>query len=118
MLFQLRDAWVNEISKTGQPTRLDVLSWLGRATLDIIGLAGKHKTSCTFVHRIDLGCQGFNYEFNAIDGASNELHEAFGAVFEAINPDIFAVIQILVPLLQYLVSTKQSLASMGQLTLS
>jgi hypothetical protein len=39
---QLRDAWAAEIAKAedSNPTRLDVLSWLSRATLDIIGLAG------------------------------------------------------------------------------
>lgn len=39
---QLRDMWTDEIAKAGttEPARIDALSWLGRTTLDIIGLAG------------------------------------------------------------------------------
>ena len=40
-LWQLRDKWTAEIAKTGQTTRIDVLSWLSKATLDIIWLAGE-----------------------------------------------------------------------------
>ena len=38
--LQLRDIWAAESSKQGGVGRIDVLSWLSRATLDIIGLAG------------------------------------------------------------------------------
>jgi hypothetical protein len=37
--FQLRDVWLAQISKE-QPTRVDVLFWFSRLTLDVIGLAG------------------------------------------------------------------------------
>lgn len=37
---KLRDIWISKISKSGKPTRIDALSWLSRATLDIIGVAG------------------------------------------------------------------------------
>ncbi|KAF7314835.1 Cytochrome P450 [Mycena kentingensis (nom. inval.)] len=37
--IELRDAWNTQID-SGDGTTLDVLSWMGRATLDIIGLAG------------------------------------------------------------------------------
>jgi hypothetical protein len=37
-IYQLRDIWIEEISKgRGQ---IDVLSWLSKMTLDVIGLAG------------------------------------------------------------------------------
>jgi hypothetical protein len=42
---QLRDKWMEEIKKSeraqGGKVPINVLSWLSRATLDIIGLAGK-----------------------------------------------------------------------------
>ena len=42
---QLRDAWASEISNIKQessaPVQIDVLSWLSRMTLDVIGLAGE-----------------------------------------------------------------------------
>lgn len=38
---QLRDIWLSKASATDQPYRVDVLAWLSRATLDIIGLAGE-----------------------------------------------------------------------------
>lgn len=40
--MQLRDVWAAESSKQGGTGRIDVLSWLSRATLDIIGLAGQY----------------------------------------------------------------------------
>ena len=41
--IELRDAWELEAHKEGsdsQPATIDVLSWLSRMTLDVIGLAG------------------------------------------------------------------------------
>lgn len=41
--IQLRDNWQNEYTKQLKdegPVRIDVLSWLGKMTLDVIGLAG------------------------------------------------------------------------------
>ncbi|ELU37459.1 cytochrome P450 [Rhizoctonia solani AG-1 IA] len=64
---KLRDAWVNLI-KSGpeEHTIIDVLSWLSRATLDIIGVAG------------------FDYEFSALDGNDeDELSKAFNKAFES-----------------------------------
>ena len=37
---KLRDIWAAEIGDTDQPKNINVLSWMSRATLDIIGLAG------------------------------------------------------------------------------
>jgi hypothetical protein len=39
-ITQLRDIWAAESSKQGGTGRIDVLSWLSKATLDVIGLAG------------------------------------------------------------------------------
>jgi hypothetical protein len=39
--LQLRDIWSREIVKHDGEARIECLSWMSRATLDIIGLAGK-----------------------------------------------------------------------------
>jgi hypothetical protein len=39
-MAQLRDIWAAESSKQGGSGRIDALSWLSKATLDVIGLAG------------------------------------------------------------------------------
>ncbi|KLO13380.1 cytochrome P450 [Schizopora paradoxa] len=84
---QLRDIWLQQTSLNGEPTRIEVLSWLSRTTLDIIGLAG------------------FNYEFNAlnVNEKPNELNEAFSAIF---NMDsgvtLTMLLQGLFPILQRL----------------
>ena len=38
--LELRDAWVREIKTEETNDRINVLSWLSRMTLDVIGLAG------------------------------------------------------------------------------
>ncbi|KAJ7670074.1 cytochrome P450 [Mycena polygramma] len=70
--IQLRDILTGQVANGGGVARVEVLSWLSKATLDIIGLAGAF---------------WFNYNINAL-GASegavqNELAEAFEAVFAA-----------------------------------
>ncbi|KAJ7035260.1 cytochrome P450 [Mycena alexandri] len=65
--IQLRDIWVAEAAKSGGVARVEVISWLSKATLDIIGLAG------------------FNYKINALGAdvhdAPDELVEAFEKLF-------------------------------------
>ncbi|KAJ6488895.1 cytochrome P450 [Mycena sanguinolenta] len=68
--IQLRDIWAAQVAKSDiGVVRVEVLSWLSKATLDIIGLAG------------------FNYKINALgaeEGAApNELAEAFETLFAA-----------------------------------
>ncbi|KAJ7731769.1 cytochrome P450 [Mycena metata] len=67
--IQLRDSWTAEATKNGGVARVETLSWLSKATLDIIGLAG------------------FNYKINALGtdahDAPDELAEAFEKVFAA-----------------------------------
>ncbi|QRV80102.1 cytochrome P450 family protein [Ceratobasidium sp. AG-Ba] len=61
---QLRDAWLNMIDNNLEGVEIDVLSWLGRVTLDIIGSAG------------------FGYDFNSIKNeGENELAKAFKRLF-------------------------------------
>ncbi|KAK7056049.1 cytochrome P450 [Favolaschia claudopus] len=65
--IQLRDIWTTQASKSDGIARVEALSWLSKATLDIIGLAG------------------FNYKIDALaaddDAPPNELAEAFEASF-------------------------------------
>ncbi|KAF9534062.1 cytochrome P450 [Crepidotus variabilis] len=63
----MRDIWLEESQKPENKGRIDVLSWLSRMTLDVIGLAG------------------FNYHFNALtnDPEQNELNQAFSQIFRA-----------------------------------
>ncbi|KAF7334967.1 hypothetical protein MVEN_02246700 [Mycena venus] len=68
--IQLRDIWAAQVAKSNDGVaRVEALSWLSKATLDIIGLAG------------------FNYKIDALgaeEGAApNELAEAFEAIFAA-----------------------------------
>ncbi|KAG9128434.1 hypothetical protein FRC07_012542 [Ceratobasidium sp. 392] len=64
---KLRDIWLNIIKSHPEgATVIDVLPWLSRATLDIIGVAG------------------FDYHFNSLDEEDkDELSKAFMRVFEA-----------------------------------
>ncbi|KAJ7498342.1 cytochrome P450, partial [Mycena galericulata] len=66
--LELRDIWAVQAANAGGTARLDVMSWLSKATLDIIRLAG------------------FNYHFNALaskDIDSTELGAAFSTIFQA-----------------------------------
>jgi cytochrome P450 len=85
--LELRDVWAEESRKTGGTVRIDVLSWLSRMTLDVIGLAG------------------FNYKFNALSNGpqKNELNQAFDTVFRAGNTfSITPMIRGMVPALRFL----------------
>ncbi|KAK0227770.1 cytochrome P450 [Armillaria fumosa] len=63
--LQLRDLWTAECAAAQGSLHTDVLSWLSRLTLDVIGLAG------------------FNYKFNSLNPSHtpNELNEAFTEIF-------------------------------------
>ncbi len=62
--------------------KLDVLAWLGRATLDVIGLAGTNKANFQTGLLMDVRCSlGFGYSFDSLTGESNALAEAFAAIF-------------------------------------
>ncbi|KAJ7192514.1 cytochrome P450 [Mycena pura] len=67
--IQLRDIWAAQVTQSGGIARIEALSWLSKATLDVIGLAG------------------FNYDINALGAtegtAPDELAAAFEAVFAA-----------------------------------
>ncbi|KAF8065386.1 cytochrome P450 [Lyophyllum atratum] len=64
--IQLRDIWAAGNFNAGGTSQVDALSWLSRATLDVIGLAG------------------FDYRFDAMSDnpKQTELNAAFAALFE------------------------------------
>ncbi|EIN14704.1 cytochrome P450 [Punctularia strigosozonata HHB-11173 SS5] len=86
---QLRDAWLTEVQSASseKPVRLDALSWLNRATLDIIGLAG------------------FNYQFNSLDGGkTNELNQAMTTMLKATGGTrLWTILQARIPPLRWVV---------------
>ncbi|KAJ7448951.1 cytochrome P450 [Mycena latifolia] len=85
---QLRDIWAAQIAQdSNAEARIEVMSWLRRMTLDVIGQAG------------------FNYQFNALDakGKPNELNEVFTQLFhspEANRNAAFQLSQTMIPILK------------------
>jgi len=83
----MRDILLNECSAKEQ-TEVDILKWLSRMTMDVIGLAG------------------FNYRFNALNAEErpNELNAAFNSVFDNLSKrSILAYLQLEIPYLRHLV---------------
>ncbi|KAF7298435.1 hypothetical protein MKEN_01368600 [Mycena kentingensis (nom. inval.)] len=79
---ELRDIWLSEIRKSEDGVaRVNALSWLGKATLDIIGLAG------------------FNYQFNSLASeGESELGAAFDSIFRQTTQfSVFGVLQAFIP---------------------
>ncbi|KAL0573217.1 hypothetical protein V5O48_008737 [Marasmius crinis-equi] len=70
--FQLRDA-LSVLIQNGAD-EIDILHWLSRMTLDVIGLAG------------------FNYQLNTIPGKYNVLNDAFSRIFATDNFLTFPVV--------------------------
>ncbi|KAF8968276.1 cytochrome P450 [Flammula alnicola] len=83
--IQLRDLWEEECNKEGMNGRVEILSWLSKMTLDVIGLAG------------------FNYKFDALSGEKNELNEAFSTIFRSgTNISLIPIIRGMFPALRFL----------------
>ncbi|KAJ7767044.1 cytochrome P450 [Mycena maculata] len=64
--IQLRDIWAAQAASNGGVARVEILSWLSKATLDMIGLAG------------------FNYRINALGTDSDETQDELAEAFEAL----------------------------------
>ncbi|KAG8215922.1 cytochrome P450 [Butyriboletus roseoflavus] len=104
---QLRDLWCDEIARdptaTITGTRIDIVPWSTRVTLDIIGLAG------------------FNYNFDALEtsGQPNELSEAFSTIFTASqNITVLKVLQNLIPILHLIPSAASRRIQAAQRTMA
>ncbi|KAJ6570189.1 cytochrome P450 [Mycena vulgaris] len=84
---KLRDHWVIQITDDNMPPTIEVLSWLRRLTLDIIGQAG------------------FNYQFHGMDDKPNDLNEVFTQLFHSAKSQRdanFRIVQAMVPILRFI----------------
>ncbi|RDB17901.1 hypothetical protein Hypma_000804 [Hypsizygus marmoreus] len=84
--IKLRNIWFDQVDATeAVAQRIDVLAWLARATLDIIGEAG------------------FGYHFNSLSATStqNELSAAFGVIFSTARKfRVITILQVWFPILR------------------
>ncbi|KAJ6551196.1 cytochrome P450 [Mycena capillaripes] len=82
---ELRDILASQVVKSGT-ARVDIISWLNKATLDIIGLAG------------------FNYNFNSLASENeSELAGAFTTIFHAgISTSAIRILQSLIPVFRFI----------------
>jgi hypothetical protein len=70
-----------EITTANDSAPIDILLWLNKATLDIIGLAGmRYDLNIVPICYIYIYNTGFNYKFNALEEKYNELYEAVQTV--------------------------------------
>ncbi|KAF9236874.1 cytochrome P450 [Melanogaster broomeanus] len=105
--IRLRDVVSSEVSKdpaahtTG--ARIDIMPWLSRMTLDVIGLAG------------------FNYNFDALDANEkpNELNEAFSTALNAVQGfSIFHILQAWIPPLRLIPTDRTQKIQVSQRTMA
>ncbi|KAF8131040.1 cytochrome P450 [Boletus edulis] len=104
--LRLRDVLSSEIAKdpvgTTPSARIDIMPWLSRTTLDIIGLAG------------------FNYNFDSLNANEkpNELNEAFSTMVDANQSlSILTILRARLPPLRILVA-RRTMARIGNELLS
>ncbi|KAJ7291595.1 cytochrome P450 [Mycena rebaudengoi] len=95
--IQLRDVWLGEAAKKDGVGNIDVLSWLSKGTLDIIGLAG------------------FNYKFNSLDpsAARDEFDEAFTTV-TATQMNFMSLVKAHYPILRAIPTKMDTIISNSQ----
>ncbi|CUA74247.1 Cytochrome P450 4A25 [Rhizoctonia solani] len=100
---KLRDIWLDILKESPDGT-INVLSWLSRATLDIIGAAG------------------FDHHFNSLEGNDkDELSAAFKKIFQSSqSPGLLALLTMIFPILRYIPTQRKrevaaSLASMRRI---
>ncbi|KAJ7810644.1 cytochrome P450 [Mycena olivaceomarginata] len=85
---ELRDIWSSQTAES-RIARVDVLAWLSKATLDMIGLAGRF---------------GFNYKFNSLASEDQtELAAAFATTVETGQEMVpLRILQAWVPVFRFL----------------
>ncbi|KAJ6529281.1 cytochrome P450 [Mycena capillaripes] len=98
--IELRDIWATQA--VNGTVRVDALSWLNKATLDIIGLAG------------------FNYNFNSLGAEQpTELAKAFAAISQASTKlSALHILQALVPALRVIPTKFQTTSRTSQETMA
>lgn len=99
--IQLRDVLAAQVAAAGEIARIDILSFLSKATLDIVGRAG------------------FNYKFDALKGESSDLNKAFSVIFgEPQGLRFWPIAQTLIPALRSLVRNLQNKNHMLKMSFS
>jgi len=101
--IQLRDLWSTEITKPDFKGRIDVLRWLSKMTLDVIGQAG------------------FNYRFDALNPHENknELNDAFATMFRAgENLTLLPILQAWFPIFRAIPSERERKLKIAQSTMA
>jgi cytochrome P450 len=79
--LELRELFLHKVSESDHSTgaQIDVMSWLTRMTLDVIGIAG------------------FDYQFEALTDKKNELSEAFAMMFSPTSIRLWAILRAVIP---------------------
>jgi hypothetical protein len=100
--MQLRNIWTSQA--VDGTVRVNALSWLNKATLDIIGLAGHYSPVVNLWP--SLTSTGFNYNFNSLSTERpTELATAFSDVIQATTKlSALDMIQAWVPVFRVIVS--------------
>ncbi|KAG9094931.1 hypothetical protein FS749_011509 [Ceratobasidium sp. UAMH 11750] len=99
---KLRDIWLNMIKSNPEGAAvINVLPWLSRATLDIIGVAG------------------FDYHFNSLDEEDkDELSKAFMRVFEAgQNFSVLTILRSAVPITRLIPNERNRILAASMATM-
>jgi hypothetical protein len=86
-LFQLRDVLLGKLaeSESSEGVTVDVVEWLTKAAIDMIGLAG------------------FDYEFGSLAGKTNEFSDALHVLISSFQFNPWAIMQLVSPILRLLV---------------
>ncbi|KAE9397676.1 cytochrome P450 [Gymnopus androsaceus JB14] len=90
--LHLRDVWMAQVGTDDKSARVDVLSWLSRMTLDVIGRSG------------------FNYRFNALGSTEpDELNKAFSIIFgTSTRLTLWTMLQSFIPILRVFPTSNES----------
>ncbi|KAG0696611.1 cytochrome P450 [Suillus ampliporus] len=100
--IKLRDIWSTMTVASEDAAGVDVMPWLSRMTLDVIGLAG------------------FNYEFDALNANEepNELNQAFSVIFSATRKmSVLPMLKAWIPLLRWIPSERDRQIDAAQKTM-
>ncbi|KAJ6533383.1 cytochrome P450 [Mycena vulgaris] len=100
---QLRDLWASEAAQNGGVAHVEAISWLNKATLDIIGLAG------------------FNYDINALGAKSGQQADELAEAFETLTGNgLFPpmrVLQFFLPPLRHISTKEDKIGAEAQATM-
>lgn len=87
------------------PVTVDILTWINRTALDVIGLAGVFPYLFQSVLLITGRKSGFGYKFNALDApGQDELSSAFHDLSGTDKLSVMQVLTTFIPALNIIVS--------------